>query len=197
MNWVAAHWIEIFGTVTGLIYIWLEIKENYWLWIVGIISCSVYIYVFYQSKFYADMALQVYYVIISFYGLYYWLKGSKKEQKTLPISKTSAHIALILFLVGAIIFLAIGIVLDQFTDSPIPYWDSFTTTLGIVGTWMLARKYIEQWYLWIVADATSVYLYTWKQLYPTAFLYLVFTVLAIIGLIQWQKTYKLQNEQNQ
>lgn len=188
MNWLENNWIELFGALTGLLYIYLEIKENIWLWFVGILSCSVYIYVFFVSKFYADMALQVYYVVISIYGWYNWKKGSVKTSEELKISKIPILKIIVVAVLGIIIWMAIGFVLDKLTDSPFPYWDSLTTTLGIVGTWMLTQKYIEQWFVWIVCDIICVGLYFYKDLYPTAILYFIFAVLAVLGYFRWLKT---------
>ena len=192
MHWIVSHWIEIFGTVTGLLYIYLSIKEKASLWIVGFLTSAAYIYVFYKAKFYADMSLQVYYLFISVYGLYYWLKGGKvktdgnKEQ--VPIRKTDLKLWGILVVVFAILFVVMGFVLDDYTDSPVPWWDSFTTAASIIATWMLARKLIEQWLIWIVVDLVSMGLYIVKGLYPTSFLFLVYTILAIVGYFQWRKT---------
>lgn len=193
LEWIKNNGIELFGTATGLLYIYLEINEKIWLWLIGIISCSVYIYVFFVSKFYADMGLQVYYVAISFYGWYNWRKGNvKTKKKELPISRIPVKQIVYSTLATFVFFIIIGLILDYLTDSQLPYWDSFTTSLGITGTWMLAKKYIEQWYLWIVADIVSTSLYLYKHLYPTAFLYLVFTIMAFVGLYEWRKHLKLQ-----
>lgn len=190
MSWLQNNWIELFGALTGLLYIYFEIKENIWLWLIGIVSCSVYIYVFFVSKFYADMGLQVYYVVISFYGWYNWKKGNVKTKKELKISKIPLFHLFVSAIIGIFIFIVIGIVLDKFTDSPMPYWDSLTTTMGIIGTWMLTQKYIEQWFVWILCDAICVGLYFYRDLYPTTALYLVFTILAVIGYFRWQKSLK-------
>ena len=190
-DWIANHLetiIEIFGMVSGLIYIFLEIKAKLWMWPVGIITSAIYIIVFFSSKFYADMGLQVYYLIISIYGWIYWYNGNKKsETKKLHISKTSKKTALILFIVTTVLFFVISYILNNYTDSPLPYWDSFTTALSITATWMLTKKLIEQWIIWIIVDLVSMGLYIYKDLYPTSFLFLVFTILAFVGYFEWKK----------
>ncbi len=198
MAWLEQHWIEIFGTVTGLLYIYLSIKEKASLWIVGFLTSAAYVYVFYRSKFYADMGLQVYYLVISVYGLYYWLKGGKKDvsqgpaDSKVPIKTAGFQLWMILLAVFSVLFVVMGYVLDNYTDSPVPWWDAFTTAASIIATWMLARKLIEQWLIWIVVDIVSMGLYIVKGLYPTAFLFFVYTVLAIVGYFQWLKSLKLQ-----
>ncbi len=189
-HWIWTHFIEVFGALTGLIYIYFSIKEKIWLWPTGIITSAIYIYVFFISKFYADMSLQIYYLIISIYGWIYWKKGSKKEK--LPIIHTPLKIALILSVITFILFWIMAFVLKNYTDSPVPYWDAFTTALSITATYMLARKYIEQWLLWIIVDSVSACLYFYKQLYATVILFIVYTILAIAGFLQWKKIMKTQ-----
>ncbi len=193
-QWITSHWVEIFGTVTGLLYVYLSVKEKAALWIVGFLTSAAYIYVFYKSKFYADMSLQVYYLVISVYGLYYWLYGGNRDIKAgdkpqkVPVRRTPLRLWIILSVVFVILFVAIGFVLQNYTDSPVPWWDSFTTSASIIATWMLARKLIEQWLIWIVVDTVSMGLYVVKGLYPTVLLFFVYTVLAVVGYMQWRKS---------
>jgi nicotinamide mononucleotide transporter len=195
--WLKTNYIELAGTITGFIYIYFQIKENIWLWPFGIITSSFFIYVFFQTKFYADMGLNVYYLFISIYGWAYWEKGKKNpEQEKLPISTVGPALWIILAVISFLLFGIIAYVLKEFTDSPIPYLDSFTTSLSIVATWMLARKLLQHWLLWIVIDATSFVLYIYKGLYATTLLFIVYTVLAILGYMAWKKEFNLQHEEN-
>ncbi len=188
-QWIYDNWLEIFGALTGLIYIFLSIKENILLWPVGLISCSVYIYVFFTSKFYADMSLQFYYVVVSIYGWYNWAKGKKNNKKEeLSVIKTPKKRILPLSVASILLFFAIAFILFKFTDSPVPFGDSFTTSMGIIATWMLAKKYIEQWIIWIIVDLFAAGLYIYKELYPTALLYIIFGVMAAIGYKEWKKS---------
>ncbi len=86
-------------------------------------------------------------------------------------------------------FFGIGVILDKFTDSPIPYWDAFTTAVSFTATWMLARKILEHWILWILVDAVSMGLYLYRGLYPTLVLFTIYTTMAAIGYFEWKKTY--------
>jgi nicotinamide mononucleotide transporter len=187
-SWFTSNYIEILATIAGLGYIFLSIKQNIWLWPVGIVNVSLYIYVFFVSKFYADMGLQFFYLFISFYGWYNWLKGNREEKNAdLPVIRITKNRAIILFIISLIIMAVIAYILVNFTDSDIPYWDAFTTAFSITATWMLARKIIEHWLIWIVVDLVSAGLYIYKGLYPTTVLFLVFTILAIIGYVEWKK----------
>ena len=148
--------------------------------------------VFFHSKFYADMGLNAYYFFISIYGWALWSKReSGEEGGGLEVTRISLKQGAILLLITGFFFAGIGGVLDRFTDSPVPYWDAFTTALSFTATWMLARKIIEHWILWVIVDVVSMGLYLYRGLYPTLLLFSVYTVMAIIGYIQWKKT--LQN----
>lgn len=188
--WITNHWIELFGAVSGLLYVFLEIRQKILLWPVGLVSSAVYIIVFYNSKFYADMGLQVYYVSISIYGWYWWLHGREvAESGYLPVIKTPVKLYSILLVVFTILFGSVWYLLFRFTDSPIPGWDSLSTSISIIATWMLARKYLEHWILWMVANSISTGLYIFKELYPTVILFIIYTVMAFVGYINWKREY--------
>ena len=194
MTWIIQNWIEIIGTLAGFIYIFLEIKQNVWLWFVGIITSALYVVVFFEAKLYADMSLNIYYVIISIYGWYWWLYGNKQtEKKELPISKLSLQLSLVLLPITIIIFGIMWFVLSRFTDSQVPMWDSLVTALSIVATWMLTRKILEQWLVWIFVNIISMGLFIYKGLYPTTLLFFVYFALALVGYYEWLKIMKQSN----
>jgi nicotinamide mononucleotide transporter len=191
-------WIEIFGVITGILYVILEVRQNRLLWPLGIITSAAYVIIFFTGKFYADMGLQIYYVLISIYGWYYWSKGNAKSDKgVLQVIQVNRQQFLWLFLVFISTWVGIFIVLDKFTDSGVPVGDSFTTALAIVATWMLTRKMIEQWFLWMVANVVSIGLYIYKGLYPTVILYAVYTGMAVFGYIEWRRTMRKRMEYEQ
>ena len=189
VDWVIQHYFELLAAVLGFIAIFLQIKQNVWYWFVSIIMVTMYIYIYIGAKLYADMSLQVYYLFISFYGWYAWLYGNTKDDqnKELRVSSSPKKIIRNLTAITIILFFAIAWFLIQFTNSDLPYWDSFTTALSFVATWMLARKKIENWLIWVVVDAVSVAIYIYKGLYPTAVLFLCLTFLAIVGYRKWKK----------
>lgn len=188
-SWVFEHYFEIIAAGLGFIAIFLQIKQNVWYWLVSIVMVSMYIYIYIDARLYADMSLQVYYLIISFYGWYIWLYGGKiNDHKTqLSVSTISRKLLANLTILSIVLFFIIAWFLLQFTNSDLPYWDSFTTSLSFVATWMLARKKIENWLIWIIVDAVSVGIYIYKELYPTAVLFLFLTVLAYVGYTKWKK----------
>ena len=186
-------WIQILGVVTGILYVILEVKQSRMLWPLGIITSAAYIYIFFTGKFYADMGLQVYYVLISIYGWYYWSRGGARSNKgELPVMRISRKLFLKLSLTFALAWTGIYFVLDRFTDSTVPVGDSFTTALAIVATWMLTRKIIEQWFLWIIANVVSIGLYIYKGLYPTVILYAVYAGMSVYGYLEWKRSMEKQ-----
>lgn len=192
-DWIIRNYIEITGAVLGVLFLYFEIKQNWLLWPLSVLTSMFYIFIFFDAKFYADMGLQVYYVAISIYGWYYWLRGSKASgETTLPVIRVTKRLGWILTAVTIPLFVFISFVLVRFTDSPVPYWDAFTTSISITATWMLTRKMLEQWYLWIIVNTVSLVLYVYKGLYPTVVLFAFYLVLSFVGYVQWRKTYSSQ-----
>jgi nicotinamide mononucleotide transporter len=193
IDWIVSNYIELIAATLGLIGIFLQIRQNHWYWLTSIIMVSMYIIVFNQSGFYADMSFQFYYLAISIYGWYFWISGkektSSKEINTKKLSKSQWILSL---LASGLFFLIIYYILTKFTDSQVAIGDAFTTSLSFVATWLLARKILENWLFWIVIDIVSTGLYIYKGLYPTAILFTVLTILAFVGYIKWKNS--LPNE---
>ncbi|MCF6333195.1 MAG: nicotinamide riboside transporter PnuC [Draconibacterium sp.] len=193
-EWLLSNKIEMLGAILGILYIFFSIRQNILTWPTGLLTSALYIVVFFQSKFYADMGLQVYYVGISIYGWYFWIKGKKTEDsKTVPVRLASKQLWIKLTVIATILYLVILAILLNFTDSDVPYMDSFTTALSIIATWMLAKKYIEQWLIWIFVDFISAGLYIYKGLWPTVILFVIYTAMAYLGYIEWKKDLKSQH----
>jgi nicotinamide mononucleotide transporter len=187
-NWLSDNYIEILGVVTSLIYLYFSVRQIIWLWPFGIISSALFIYIFYRTGFYADMSLQVYYLIVSIYGWYHWIYGARDHHvEKLPVTRIGLKVLIILSGIFGVLWLGIAYVLDNYTDSNVPWGDAFTTAGSIVATWMLARKILEHWLLWIIVDTVAAALYLYKHMYPTFFLYMVFTIIAVVGFYQWKK----------
>ncbi len=186
--------LQIVGVILGLLYIWLEYKVSVWMWIVGILMPIVQGTLYYDKGLYADAAINVYYIFAGIYGLICWVQSSKSKTKdaVLPHSIMENDKKLIPYIITsyAAIHLAIYLLLVNFTNSTVPICDSFTTALSIVALWMLSRKYTEQWLVWLVVDLVTVVLYIYKDIPVTASLYLLYSVLAIVGYREWCKLAK-------
>ncbi|MBN1768827.1 MAG: nicotinamide mononucleotide transporter [Prolixibacteraceae bacterium] len=196
LQWLMLNWVEIAGAVLGIAYVFLSVKQNILTWAMGLATSLLYIYVFFVAKFYADMALQFYYVWVSIYGWFLWSRGktSGSKHEKLPVSRMSHQMALLLGAVSVFLWSIIYVVLKYYTDSPVPFGDAFTTALSIVATWMLAKKIIEHWLVWIVVDVVSIGLYIYKGLLPTTILFVVYTLVAIWGFVEWRKDLRLNDE---
>ena len=184
--------LDIIGTILGFLYLWLEFRENAWMWVVGCIMPAIYIVVLYQAGIYADCGMEVYYFLAGIYGLIIWLRGKTEKGETVSIRRTPHKTFVWLALLFVILFAAIAIFLRECTDSRVPYIDSFTTSLSVIAMWMLSRKYIEQWWVWFVVDAASSGLYIYKGVYGRSLLYAVYTIMAIYGYYVWRKKITVQ-----
>lgn len=191
-------YLEIIGTLVGLVYLWLEYKASIYLWIAGMLMPAIYIVVYFNAGLYADFGINIYYLVAAVYGWFFWMWGKRKKSNNpevgedLPIVHTplKCYLPLILVFIGS--FIAIAWILIRFTDSNVPWLDSFTTALSIVGMWMLARKYLEQWLAWILVDLVCCGLYIYKDLYFTSFLYGLYSIIAIFGYFKWKKMMQAQ-----
>ena len=159
---------------------------------------TISMWIYFSKGLYADFAINIYYFVIAIYGYVIWTRGKRKsgnpgkqekEKKDdeLPITNIGRK-ELTLCVAGFLVLWGgIYAVLEYMTDSNVPMADAFTTALSIVGMWMLAKKYIEQWIAWIAVDAVCVGLYIYKGIYLYALLYLIYTVIAVLGYRKWQK----------
>ena len=181
--------LEILGFVTGAVCVYLNTQQNVWGWVLGIINAVLYAFVFLEAKLYADMGLQGYYFFTSIYGWWMWMYGGKNHQ-TLPVSLTPVKFYGLFIVLFAAATLAWGFLLNRYTDASLSYMDSGLTAASLIGQWMMARKYLENWLVWIVADVCYVGMYIYKDLHLTAILYAVFLGLAVMGYLQWRKSLK-------
>ncbi|MBD5209513.1 MAG: nicotinamide mononucleotide transporter [Bacteroidales bacterium] len=191
------NYLEIAGVIIGLLYLYLEYHANVWLWIVGVIMPTIYIFVYYDAGLYADMWISVYYILASVYGLIVWMRrratsGEHKEEgadnhSNPAITSMPRKYYLWIGLIIVVLTLSIGTLLSRLTDSTVPWADGFTTALSVVAMWMLAKKYTQQWLMWIAADIACALLYLYKDLWFTSGLYLLYTIIAYFGYKRWRK----------
>lgn len=178
--------LQIIGTLLGLLYLWLEYKANIWVWIIGAIMPLVHGILYLTSGIYADAAMQLYYVAAGIYGLMVWRRAPKKKDDGI-IKHTPRSWIVSLVAVYAVLHVAIYFFLTECTDSRVPVFDSMSTALSIVAMWMLSRKLVEQWLVWLVVDMISVGLYIYKGIPVTAGLYTLYCILAVVGYMRWRR----------
>lgn len=188
--------LDVVGTVIGLVYIYQEYKASIWLWLTGLIMPIVYTFVYYEAKLYADFGMQIYYILAAVYGFLYWQFGRKKKENIeVPITRFPKQKILPTLFIFLLLWGAIYYVLITFTNSNVPVLDSFGNVLSIVGLWALAKKYIEQWWIWVVADIELSALYIYKNIPFTAGLYALYAIIAVAGFYKWKKMMK-ENDEN-
>ncbi len=181
--------LEGIAVLSGLAYIGLATRENVLCWYAAMLGNILFIGIFVDAALYTKVPLRAYYLVMAFYGLYEWKKGGEKGSpvpiRTLPFSYHAVGIAICTTLA-----LGVAYFLSRWTNASMPYLDSLTTIFSLFTTWMVARKYLENWGYWIAIDGASIYLYASQELYQTAFLYVIFTIMAIVGLRNWGKRYR-------
>lgn len=173
----------------GLLYVYFTIKERILLWLFGIISSGLYVFVFFKSGIYAYSVLYVYYVVIGFYGWYNWARKPEetlKRDSMLKIHKASSGLLWICVTVTLVLTIPVYFILKHYAGSDMALADALMTSGGMIATWMLTQKIIEQWIFWIVIDLLSMSVMIYKGLYPSAGLFLIYTVLAVIGYMKWK-----------
>ena len=180
LEWIAA--------LAGAVSVYLSARENIWSWPTGIVNVGLYIIVFRGAGLYSDMGLQVVYLVLSIYGWYEWLYGGR-DRTQLTVSRATTREWALTVPLAVAFWLALARYTATLPGVALPYMDACLTTISLVAQWMMTRKILENWILWIIADIVYVPMYVYKSLYVTAALYTVFLVLAIMGLVEWRRSY--------
>ncbi|MDE5870017.1 MAG: nicotinamide riboside transporter PnuC [Muribaculaceae bacterium] len=189
--------LEITGFTIGLLYLWWEYHADSKVWLASVIMPAISMWIYFSKGLYADFAINIYYLLIAVYGFITWTRGTtKKNKKPLPISHASITVWGGATVSCGLLWYFIWILLSNYTDSTVPVADAFTTSLSIVGLWMMARKYAEQWLIWLIVDIVSSILYFYKGIPFYGILYSIYSVIAVFGYRKWLKIMKMQNKQN-
>lgn len=181
--------LEILGFCIGLLYLWYEYHASWRMWVVSVVMPMISMWIYFRKGLYADFGINIYYLIIAVYGFISWRLGKpgKKEKKPRTISRMPVWAWFASVGATIVLWFAMGWALDTQTDSTVPWYDAFTTAMSIVGMWLLARKYLEQWIAWIIVDAVCVWLYAYKGIYFYSALYGIYTVIAFFGYAKWRR----------
>lgn len=190
-NVLNTGWLEAIAVFFGLLSVWFAKKENILVYPTGIISVLIYVYICFVAGLYADMGINFFYFIMSVYGWYKWTRKDTRN-RFIPISTNSPAQHFYSIIGTVAFFLILQYVLRNYTDSTVPYWDSATTAIFIIGMWLMALKKIENWIFWIIGDLISIPLYFYKGLALTSFQFLVFLILAVLGYLEWRQRIKQQ-----
>ena len=178
--------LEITGFITGVLGVWLTIRRSILCFPIGIINVLIYAYLFQSEnvRLYADALLQIIYLILLVYGWMVWDRSKNEKEE---IRTVSILLAKKLVIIGVLSTIALGVFLSLYTNASLPYLDAILTIISLIAQWMIAKKMIENWLLWIVVNTIYIPLYVYKGLAFTSILYLLFLILAINGWYNWKK----------
>ncbi|RZJ25191.1 MAG: nicotinamide riboside transporter PnuC [Haliea sp.] len=181
-----ATWFELVAVCIALVMVGCNIREIHWGWPLAAISSVMYFMLFWRSRIYGDAALQVAFAVLALWGWAQWLRGVRPDGSALKVARLSRNGVLLVVAACAVLWPAIGLFLKTYTDTDVPWWDAFPTAVSLVGQFLLARKYIENWAVWIAVNIVSVGLFAYKGLWLTVGLYTVFIVLSVVGWRAWR-----------
>ena len=179
--------LEIAAVVLALAMVFCNIREIHWGWPLAIASSLLYLVIFWDSKLYGDASLQVFFAVVALWGWLQWLRGHRADGTDLHVARLSKRGVLMAAAAAAVLWPATGFFLKTYTDTDVPWWDAFPTALSVVGQFLLGRKFIENWAVWIIVNAVSIALFAYKGLWLTTGLYAVFVALSFVGWRQWKK----------
>ena len=180
-----ATWLELMAVVIALAMVGCNIREIHWGWPLAIISSVMYYAVFWRSKLYGDASLQIFFAVVASWGWYQWLRGVRPDGSALTVARLGRTGIIRAVLACALLWPVTGLFLKTYTDTDVPWWDAFPTALSLVGQFLLGRKYIENWLVWIVVNVVSITLFAYKGLWLTVILYIVFVALSVAGWRAW------------
>ncbi|MDT8397735.1 MAG: nicotinamide riboside transporter PnuC [Pseudomonadales bacterium] len=180
--------VEIFGLLSGLLCVWLLVKQNIWTWAAATAYVLASLYVFYNARLYANFGLHIVYLLMNFYGWYYWFKGGKRGESGLGVSRESGKLMLFLSALALILMFISGSLFAHYSDARLPYLDNTVSMFSLLALWLQSRKKLESWILWLAIDALSIVIYYSQALYFYSLLYLVYVGLAIMGYRAWRKS---------
>ncbi len=185
LHYFAANWVEWAGWTTTLLGIWLTTRRNLLCWPITLAADVLYLVVFYRARLLSDSLLQAFFVLFTIYGWWHWWKGVQEEGEVRvePLPQRSLWIALVAGLAGTFILGAIA----KHLNAALPYLDASLTSYSLVASWWQARKHLANWWLWIIVDTLYVGEYIYKDLWPTALLYVFLVFLAVLGLRDWRR----------
>jgi len=186
-TWFTGHGLEFVAVVFGIISVLLSVRQNIWSWPTALVNVALFFALFYKSGLYSDMGLQVVYFILSLYGWYEWLYGGKGHTE-LRVSRTSVRTSAVLVAIAVVGWTALSRITARLPGVALPSLDAALTTASLIAQWMMTRKLLENWALWVVLDVVYVGMFIFKGLYLTAANYAVYLVLAVLGHVAWKRS---------
>lgn len=186
MNLLEWSPLEGVAAVFGVVSVFLSTRQNIWSWPTGIVNVALYAIVFYQGRLYGQMGLQPIYLALSVYGWYQWLHGGEQHSE-LRTSRASPRLLTIVAALTLSGWLLLAVILQR-TDAALPWLDAILTTTSLAAQWMMTKKIVENWLLWIAVDVVYIPMFFSQKLYATALLYFAFLILAVMGFMEWRRS---------
>jgi nicotinamide mononucleotide transporter len=178
--------LELLGFTLALAMVMCNIRVNTWAWPLAISSSLLYALLFWQSQLYGEASLQLFFVAMAAWGWVQWLRGRQPSGQGLKVAALSTRQRIDLALVWLLLWPVLTLLLKQMTDTDVPRWDAFVTAGSLIGTWLLGKKKIENWPVWVVVNALSIGLFAYKGLWLTVLLYAVLIAMAVWGWHSWR-----------
>ncbi len=191
--WLTAHGsscLEAIAVGFGIVSVYLSTRENIWSWPTALVNVTLFFALFFRSGLYSDTGLQVVYFALSIYGWYEWLYGGA-GRTAIKVSRTGRRTWIILCATAAVLWTVLGAVTSRLPGTALPYVDAATTTTSLIAQWMMTRKLLENWLIWIAVDVVYVGMFVFKGLYLTAFNYGIYLALAALGYVAWKRSIAL------
>lgn len=188
--WLAAHGsscLEAVAVVFGIVSVYLSTRENIWSWPTALINVALFSALFLESGLYSDAGLQVVYFVLSLYGWYEWLYGGE-GRTAIAVSRTPRNVWTVMGGIGIVVWVSLGMITSRLPGTALPFVDAATTTTSLLAQWMMTRKLIENWLIWIAVDVIYVGMFIYKGLYLTAFNYGIYLALAVLGYVAWKRS---------
>jgi nicotinamide mononucleotide transporter len=182
--------LELTAVLLSLGMVLCTVAENHWGWPLAALSSGLYFVLFWNQRLYGEAWLQLLFIGLAIWGWSIWLRGV--DGVYLPISRMTARQRWQMLILAGVLWLFTGVTLLRFTDTDVPWWDAFPTAVSLIGQYLLARKYLENWAVWIIVNSVALGLFAWKALWLTALLYLLFILLSVIGWRRWSSSMKAQ-----
>jgi nicotinamide mononucleotide transporter len=189
-GWLNAHGsscLEVVAVLFGIVSVYLSTRENIWSWPTALVNVSLFFILFYVSGLYSDTGLQVVYFVLSIYGWYEWLYGGAGRTAR-TVSRTARTTWITLGVIGVAVWALLGNITSRLPGTALPYVDAATTTTSLLAQWMMTRKLLENWLVWICVDVVYVGMFVFKGLYLTAFNYGIYLALAAAGYVAWKRS---------
>jgi nicotinamide mononucleotide transporter len=180
-------WLEIAAVVLALAMVGCNIREIHWGWPLAIVSSLMYFALFWRSRLYGDASLQIFFAVVAVWGWFQWLRGVRADGSALHVARLTPRGLVLTVVSCALLWPVTGYFLKTYTDTDVPWWDAFPTAVSLVGQFLLGRKFIENWAVWIAVNIVSVGLFAFKGLWLTVGLYAVFILLSVVGWRAWHK----------